>query len=211
MSPQGPVDVRHNNDGRSVPQIKAPPERKGTLPSRYKRSPIMKTMDNAIEVLRNYTPPLRAQVVLLLIGSNFFMTQAWYFHLLQKSWPMALAIVVSWLTAFMEYCLQVPANKFGHKSNGGPFSAPQLKVLQEAISLSIFGIFSTIVLGEKPLWIDLLGFTFIFVGVAISTHGKSSDDEDDLSNDADAIASPLISHPRYASDSDEIQLCDFQA
>ena len=56
---------------------------------------------------------------------------------------------VSWLIAAFEYCLQVPANRIGYEGEGGPFTAPQLKIIQEAISLTVFGFFSTFVLHSK--------------------------------------------------------------
>ena len=73
--------------------------------------------------------------ILLLIGSNIFMTLAWYGHLklqqmnISNSWPLWLVIVFSWGIAFFEYSLQVPANKLGFVGNGGPYSLVQLKVV----------------------------------------------------------------------------------
>jgi len=75
--------------------------------------------------------------VLLLIGSNCFMTWAWYGHLKKSGWTIPVAIVVSWLIAFFEYTLQVPANRIGHISHGGPFDASQLKIIQESITIGI--------------------------------------------------------------------------
>ena len=80
--------------------------------------------------------------ILLLIGSNVFMTFAWYYHLKHKTWPLVMAIVLSWLIALPEYILQVPANRIGHVGQGGPFSAPQLKVIQEAVTLCVFTVFT---------------------------------------------------------------------
>jgi uncharacterized protein (DUF486 family) len=112
--------------------------------------------------------------VLLLTGSNVFMTTAWYLHLKQKeTWSMLFAIGISWLIALPEYCLQVPANRLGHVSGGGPFTAPQLKVLQEAITLVVFGFFSVWVLKEKLRPNDLIAFVLIFAGVAVSLAGKT--------------------------------------
>ena len=79
--------------------------------------------------------------VLLLVGSNIFMTFAWYGHLklqqmnISTSWPLIGIIAFSWAIAFFEYSLQVPANRIGFEGNGGPFSLMQLKVIQEVISL----------------------------------------------------------------------------
>ena len=70
--------------------------------------------------------------VILLIISNTFMTFAWYGHLKYRSAPIVAAIVVSWLIAFGEYCFQVPANRIGY----GQFTAYQLKIIQESITLA---------------------------------------------------------------------------
>ncbi|MCC6285505.1 MAG: DMT family protein [Phycisphaerales bacterium] len=110
--------------------------------------------------------------VLLLTASNIFMTFAWYYHLKMKAWPLMLAILASWGIAFFEYCLQVPANRFGHTSHGGPLSAPQLKVIQEALTLSIFAVFSLVVLKEKLRPQDIIAFTLIFAGVAVAMTGR---------------------------------------
>lgn len=75
--------------------------------------------------------------IILLTISNIFMTFAWYGHLKYKNSPLYLAILVSWLIAFAEYCFQVPANRYGHSQ----FSAAQLKTIQEVITLIIFCFF----------------------------------------------------------------------
>jgi hypothetical protein len=85
---------------------------------------------------------------LLLVGSNILMTFAWYGHLKAPSWPMWLAILVSWGIAFFEYCLAVPANRIGY----GTFTAQQLKVMQEVITLAVFAVFSVTFLGEQLRW-----------------------------------------------------------
>lgn len=100
----------------------------------------------------------------LLILSNVFMTFAWYGHLKYKSHPILIVILVSWGIAFFEYCLQVPANRMGH----GYFSASQLKILQEAITFSVFIAFSIYYLRERPTGYDLMAFALIFSGVAVS-------------------------------------------
>ncbi len=111
--------------------------------------------------------------MLLLAASNVFMTTAWYLHLKQReAWPLLTAIGISWLIALPEYCLQVPANRLGHISGGGPFTAPQLKVIQEAVTLVIFGIFTVVVLKEKLRTNDLIAFGLVFSGVAVSVMGK---------------------------------------
>ena len=81
---------------------------------------------------------------LLLVGSNVLMTFAWYGHLKAPSWPMWVAVLVSWGIAFFEYCLAVPANRIGY----GTFTGQQLKVMQEVITLAVFGVFSVVFLGE---------------------------------------------------------------
>jgi len=86
--------------------------------------------------------------ILLLIGSNLFMTFAWYGHLKFRGEALWKVIMVSWGIAFFEYCLQVPANRIGY----GEFSAGQLKVMQEVITLVVFGVFSVLYLGDKLKW-----------------------------------------------------------
>ena len=99
--------------------------------------------------------------VLLLLVSNVFMTFAWYGHLKYKSAPLFLAIVVSWLIAFVEYCFQVPANRIGH----GQFTAAQLKTMQEVITLVVFCVFSVVYLREELKWNYVVGFLFIIGAV----------------------------------------------
>lgn len=120
------------------------------------------------------TFPYRALVtVALLILSNTFMTYAWYYHVGKKAWGLGLAILVSWLIAFPEYLLQVPANRLGHVSNGGPFSLPQLKIIQEGITLSVFLVFTVVVAKEKPRSTDLIAMALIFVAVLVAMIGRS--------------------------------------
>lgn len=85
---------------------------------------------------------------LLLIGSNVLMTFAWYGHLKAPSWPLWMAVLISWGIAFFEYCLAVPANRIGY----GTFSGQQLKVMQEVITISVFAVFSVAYLGETLRW-----------------------------------------------------------
>jgi uncharacterized protein (DUF486 family) len=89
------------------------------------------------------------------------MTIAWYGHLKYKNSPLWIAIVVSWLIAFVEYCFQVPANRYGHAY----FSAAQLKTIQEIITLIVFCVFSVVYLKEGMKWNYLVGFLFI-IGAA---------------------------------------------
>jgi uncharacterized protein (DUF486 family) len=110
--------------------------------------------------------------VLLLVASNAFMTFAWYYHVKQKAWPLLMAIAVSWLIALPEYILQVPANRIGHVDHGGPFSLPQLKVIQEAITLLVFTVFTIVVAKEKLRPTDVAAFLLIFAAVAVSMWGR---------------------------------------
>lgn len=85
---------------------------------------------------------------ILLLFSNVVMTFAWYGHLKAPSWPLWVAILVSWGIAFFEYCLAVPANRWGY----GTFTGQQLKVMQEVITLAVFAVFSVTFLGEAIRW-----------------------------------------------------------
>jgi hypothetical protein len=95
--------------------------------------------------------------VMLLVGSNVFMTFAWYGHLKYKASPLWIAILASWGIALFEYCLQVPANRIGH----AVYSAAQLKTMQEIITLVVFVFFSVWYLGEPIRWNHLAGFALI--------------------------------------------------
>jgi len=107
---------------------------------------------------------------LLLAASNIFMTIAWYWHLkggMHK--PLFLVILISWGIAFVEYCLAVPANRIGFASG---WSAGQLKVVQEAIALIVFGVFAVAVLGEPLSWRHAGAFLSIMAAVAFLFVGK---------------------------------------
>lgn len=100
--------------------------------------------------------------VLLLLGSNLFMTYAWYGHLKDfKSKPLLVVILLSWAVAFFEYCLQVPANRLGHQV----FTLAQLKVMQEVITMVVFAVFCTAYMKEK-LTLDFLWAGLCLVGAA---------------------------------------------
>lgn len=101
----------------------------------------------------------RLYPILLLLGSNVFMTFAWYGHLKYKSSPLTVAIAASWGIALFEYCLQVPANRLG----SAVYSAPQLKGMQEVITLLVFAGFSAWYLGEPLKWNHWAGFALIVV------------------------------------------------
>jgi hypothetical protein len=100
----------------------------------------------------------------LLIASNLFMTVAWYGHLRFKGVALWKVVLVSWGIAFFEYCLQVPANRWGH----GQFTAYQLKILQEVITLVVFAAFSGFFLGEAPRWNYLVAFVLILAAVGFA-------------------------------------------
>lgn len=89
------------------------------------------------------------------------MTFAWYGHLKHKSSPLWIVVFVSWFIAFFEYCFQVPANRMGH----GQFSAAQLKVMQEVITIVVFCVFSVLYLDEKLRWNYFAGFGCILAAV----------------------------------------------
>ncbi len=106
--------------------------------------------------------------VLLLICSNAFMTMAWYGHLRFKSTHLLVVILVSWLIALPEYALQVPANRIGH----GQFSAPQLKIIQEVVSISVFLVFSFLYLHEAPRWSDWAAFALVVLAVVVMLYPR---------------------------------------
>ncbi len=101
--------------------------------------------------------------ILLLSASNIFMTLAWYGHLRFKDYPLTLVVLVSWGIALIEYCLAVPANRYGH----AVYSAAELKTIQEVITLLVFAGFSTWVLHEPLGWNHAVGFTLIAAGVGV--------------------------------------------
>ncbi len=98
--------------------------------------------------------------ILLLFGSNIFMTIAWYGHLKFRDKPLFAVIVVSWAIAFVEYCLMVPANRFGSRV----YSTAQLKGMQEVITLAVFCVFSVLYLGERVTLSQVIGFALIAAG-----------------------------------------------
>lgn len=97
------------------------------------------------------------KTLFLLTLSNIFMTFAWYGHLKFKSSPLWIAILASWGIAFFEYCLQVPANRWGN----GVFSVVQLKTIQEVITLVVFAAFSVFYLKESIRWNHVIAFSLI--------------------------------------------------
>lgn len=109
----------------------------------------------------------------MLVVANVFMTFAWYGHLklqqlkvLSSNTPLYLVILLSWGIALAEYSFQVPANRIGFARNGGPFSLIQLKVIQEAITLVVFTLFTVVVFrGEALQWNHFLAFVLLIVAV----------------------------------------------
>jgi uncharacterized protein (DUF486 family) len=98
--------------------------------------------------------------ILLLIGSNLFMTFAWYGHLRFKQVPLIGVILASWGIAFVEYCLAVPANRYG----SAVYSTAELKTIQEVITLVVFAGFAVLYLREPLGWNHAVGFALIAAG-----------------------------------------------
>jgi uncharacterized protein (DUF486 family) len=106
--------------------------------------------------------------ILLLLGSNVFMTLAWYGHLRFKSTALPFVILVSWGIAFIEYCMAVPANRIGHQV----YSAAELKTMQEVITLVVFALFSVLYLREQLTWNHAAGFLLIAAGAGFVFSGR---------------------------------------
>jgi uncharacterized protein (DUF486 family) len=108
--------------------------------------------------------------VLLLVVSNLFMTAAWYWHLKGgMAKPILLVILISWGLALIEYCFAIPANRIGYASG---WSAAQLKIVQEAIALIVFGGFMVLFLGEPLHWRHFAAFGLIMAAVAVMFSGR---------------------------------------
>ena len=106
--------------------------------------------------------PVVLRTVLLLVGSNLFMTYAWYGHLKTLDHrPWFVAAVLSWGVAFFEYLLQVPANRIGFTV----LSLAQLKILQEVITLAVFVPFAVLYM-KQPMKLDFLWAGLCLVGAA---------------------------------------------
>ena len=106
--------------------------------------------------------------VFLLLISNTFMTFAWYGHLKRRDVGMVTAVLVSWLIALGEYCFQVPANRLGY----GRFTAYQLKIMQECITLVVFGAFAYFYLGESMRWNYAVSFVLVLAAVGFAFYDK---------------------------------------
>jgi uncharacterized protein (DUF486 family) len=106
------------------------------------------------------SPTSLALPIILLLMSNVFMTFAWYGHLKFTDRPLWLAILVSWCIAFIEYCLAVPANRYG----SFVYTPAQLKTMQEVITLVVFAVFSVFYLKASFTLNHLIGFALIAAG-----------------------------------------------
>lgn len=109
----------------------------------------------------------RIAPIVLLIASNVFMTFAWYGHLKFKDRALWLVILASWTIALFEYCLAVPANRWGSQA----YSGAELKTMQEVITLAVFAVFSVTYLGEKLTVNHLVGFALIAAGAFVVFKG----------------------------------------
>lgn len=110
--------------------------------------------------------------IFLLIISNIFMTLAWYGNLklqemnISTNWPLVLVILASWGLALVEYCFMIPANRMGSNINGGPFSLFQLKIIQEAVSLTVFTVLAVVLFKSEQLhWNHLAAFVCLVLAV----------------------------------------------
>lgn len=110
--------------------------------------------------------------ILLLLVSNILMILAWYGHLKFgqikpfSQWGLFGIILSSWLIAFFEYCVQVPANRIGYNGNGGPFTLLQLKIIQEVLTLIVFVVFSALVFRNEPIkWNHFISFLCLVLAV----------------------------------------------
>jgi uncharacterized protein (DUF486 family) len=101
--------------------------------------------------------------IALLFASNVFMTLAWYGHLRFRGVDLWKVILISWGIAFFEYCLQVPANRIGY----GQFTAAQLKIMQEVITIVVFLGFAWLYLGERLRWNEAAAFALVLVAVVV--------------------------------------------
>lgn len=102
--------------------------------------------------------------IVLLFGSNVFMTFAWYGHLKYKNSPLWLAILASWGIAFFEYVIMVPANRWGNSV----YTATQLKIIQEVVTLTVFSAFVVFYIGEKLRWNHIAAFFCILAAVGFT-------------------------------------------
>jgi uncharacterized protein (DUF486 family) len=111
----------------------------------------------------------RLAPILLLFISNVFMTFAWYGHLKYAKQPGGVmpvwkVILLSWGIAFFEYIFMVPANRWGNAS----YSAAELKIIQEVITLIVFTAFAALYLREKLQWNHIAAFACVVAAVAFT-------------------------------------------
>ncbi len=104
--------------------------------------------------------------IFLLIGSNVFMTFAWYGQLKYPGTALWIVVPISWGIAFFEYCLAVPANRIGYTV----YSAAQLKTMQEIITVAVFAVFSVAYLGEAIRWNHLAAFGCLGLAAFFAFH-----------------------------------------
>lgn len=102
------------------------------------------------------------RAILLLVASNVFMTIAWYGHLRYQNVPLWKVVLISWMIAFVEYCFMVPANRVGYQSGMNAF---QLKMIQEVITLVVFGVFAVAYLKEPFHWKYIVSFILLLGAV----------------------------------------------
>lgn len=107
--------------------------------------------------------------IVMLIGSNVFMTFAWYGHLSYKSSAILLAVLASWMIALPEYMLAVPGNRIG----AAVYSTAELKTMQEVITLTVFAAFSVFWLKESLTWNHAIGFALIAAGAFFIFQAKT--------------------------------------
>jgi uncharacterized protein (DUF486 family) len=107
--------------------------------------------------------------IILLVGSNLFMTLAWYGHLKFKSVPLVTVVLVSWGIAFVEYCFAVPANRIG----SAVYSPAELKTIQEVITLLVFAGFTAVYFKEPLSLTQGAGFGLIALGAVLVFRGQA--------------------------------------
>lgn len=117
--------------------------------------------------------------IILLVVSNVFMTFAWYGNLkleqmkITTDWPLIGIILISWGIALFEYLFMVPANRIGSQITGGPFSLMELKIIQEALSLTIFTVIVAVVFKGEPIrWNNIVSFALILLAVFFSFYKR---------------------------------------
>ena len=98
----------------------------------------------------------------MLVVSNVFMTIVWHGHLKHPQRSLGLVILARWGIAFFEYCLMVPANRWGSQT----YSAFQMKAIEELVTLVVFIAFAFLYFGPKPRWNHVAAFLCIFGAVA---------------------------------------------